>query len=447
MVDTFVTHYFRHMNNLVKSILILFIPAWVNAQTTPLTLREALNAAQHQNRAIKLSQLDAEVSKAKVRQTQAVFLPQINLSYTALSTNNPLNAFGFKLQQQAITATDFNPNLLNDPSATQNFMTKAELLQPIFNMDMFYQREAAGNQAEAFQLKHARTKQYIAFEVEKSYAQLQLAHWAEAVMEEAVNTAKAVSAAAQNRFDQGYLQKSDVLQVTVFVANMESKLDEAKSNVKNASDYLSLLMGVQPGAVYLTDTLSQQLPLISNATLPENRADIAAMAAVVAAHNSVVKSSTMAYVPKLNAFGEYMFNDSDAFGFGSNAYMIGAQLSWKIFNGTATKNKIATARIERDKASQELYYQKEQAQLELDKTIRQERDALNLVNQQALTTAHAREAFRLMQNRHEQGLVTTTELLQAQTNVAQQKLGWAQAIFQLTVTSAYLNFLTATTNP
>lgn len=434
------------MNTLIKSILILFIPAWVNAQTTPLTLREALDAAQEQNRSIKLSQLDAEVSKAKVRQTQAVFLPQINLSYTALSTNNPLNAFGFKLQQQAITATDFNPALLNDPSATQNFMTKVELLQPIFNMDMIYQREAAGNQAEAFQLKHQRTKQYIAFEVEKSYAQLQLAHRAETVMEEAVVTAKAVSAAAQNRFDQGYLQKSDVLQVKVFVANMETKLDEAKSNVKNASDYLSLLMGVSPGVVYATDTLNQDLPLISDAVLPENRADFAAMAAVVEAHNNVVKSSTMAYVPKLNAFGEYMFNDSEAFGFGSNAYLVGAQLSWRIFNGTATKNKIATARIERDKATQELHYQKEQAQLELDKTIRQERDAQNLVNQQTLTAAHAREAFRLIKNRHEQGLVTTTELLQAQTNVSQQKLGWAQAVFQLTVTRAYLNFLTATTN-
>lgn len=435
------------MNKLVKSILILFIPVWVNAQTAPLTLHEALDAAQQQNWSIKLSQLDAEASRAKVRQTQAVFLPQINLSYTAMSTNNPLNAFGFKLQQQAITAADFNPDLLNDPSATHNFMTKAELLQPIFNMDMIYQREVAGNQAEAFQLKHERTKQYIAFEVEKSYAQLQLAHSAEAVMEEAVNTAKAVSAAAKNRFDQGYLQKSDVLQVNVFVVNMESKLDEAKSNVKNASDYLSLLMGVQPGVVYLTDTLYQQLPLTPNAALPENRADFAAMAAVVAARDNMVKSNTMAYVPKINAFGEYMFNDSEAFGFGSNAYMIGAQLSWKIFNGTATKNKIATERIERDKASQELYYQKEQAQLELDKTIRQERDALNLVNQQALTTAHAREAFRLIKNRHEQGLVTTTELLQAQTNVSQQKLGWAQAIFQLTVTRAYLNFLTATTNP
>lgn len=435
------------MNNLAKSILILFIPAWVNAQTAPLTLHEALDAAQQQNWSIKLSQLDADASRAKVRQTQAVFLPQLNLSYTAMSTNNPLNAFGFKLQQQAITAADFNPGLLNDPSATQNFMTKAELLQPIFNMDMIYQREAAGNQAEAFQLKHERTKQYIAFEVEKSYAQLQLAHSAEAVMEEAVNTAKAVSAAAQNRFDQGYLQKSDVLQVNVFVVNMESKLDEAKSNVKNTSDYLSLLMGVQPGVVYLTDTLNQQLLLTSNAALPENRADFAAMAAVVAAHDNLVKSNTMAYVPKINAFGEYMFNDSEAFGFGSNAYMIGAQLSWKIFNGTATKNKIATERIERDKASQELHYQREQAQLELDKTMRQERDAQNLVNQQALTTVHAREAFRLIQNRHEQGLVTTTELLQAQTNLSQQKLGWAQAIFQLTVTRAYLNFLTATTNP
>jgi outer membrane protein TolC len=419
------------------------MPVWASAQNVPLTLQEALEAAQKNNPSIHLSQLDARASEANFKQTQAVFLPQVNLSYTAMSTNNPLNAFGFKLQQQSITQNDFDPQRLNNPSATQNFMTKAEVLQPVFNMDMLYQRQAAGHQAEAYQLKHTRTKQYISFEVEKAYAQLQLAHRAVAVLEEAVKTAQSVYTATHNRYEKGYLQKSDVLHVQVYATNTESQLAEAKSNVQNASDYVSLLMGTPAGVVYAVDTTTQVNAVQSmHTTLPENRADFRAMQAAVQAHDKLVKSNTMAYVPKLNAFGEYMFNDAGAFGFGSDAYLVGAQLSWKIFNGTATKNKVDAQRIERDKAARELQYQKEQAQLELNKTQRQQQDAQHTVNQQALAVTQAQEALRLIQNRHAQGLVTTTDLLQAQTMVSQQKLSWAHAVFQLNTTQAYLRFLT-----
>lgn len=432
------------MNYLVRSIFILIfcIPAWSFAQNVPLTLQEALDAAQKNNHSIKLSQLDAETAQAKVKQTQAVFLPQVTLSYTAMSTNNPLNAFGFKLQQQSITQNDFDPQLLNHPSATQNFMTKGEVLQPIVNMDMLYMRQAAGFEAETYQFTYQRTQQYVVFEVVKAYAQLQLAHRGAAVLEDAVQTAQAVYTATNNRFEKGYLQKSDVLQTQVYVANTQSKLTEAKSNVQNASDYLSLLMGVHTGVVYAVDTAAQVVYTSVNETLPENRADFQAMQAAVDAHDKMIKSNTMTYLPNLNAFGEYMFNDAEAFGFGSGAYLVGAQLSWRIFNGTATKNKIVTQRLERDKAVRELAYQKEQAVVEFNKAKRQQQDAKNLVNQQALAVAQAQEAFRLMQNRHAQGLVTTTDLLQAQTMVAQQKLGWAQAVFQLNTAQAYLLFLT-----
>ncbi len=436
------------MNYLLRSIFIvnLLIPLWVDAQNASLTLQQALEAAQKNNQSIKLSELDSEASQTRYKQTQAVFLPQVNLSYTAMSTNNPLNAFGFKLQQQSITQNDFDPRLLNSPSATQNFMTKAELLQPVLNIDMLYIRQAAEYQIVVFQYKHKRIQQYVTFEVEKAYAQLQLAHRAVAVLDEAVKTAQAVYTATNNRFEKGYLQKSDVLQVGVHTVNTESKLAEAKSNIQNASDYLSLLMGAQAGVVYIVDTTTQVVTVPVNEILPDNRADFQAMQAAVDAHDKMLKSNNMAYVPKLNAFGEYMFNDASAFGFGSDAYLVGAQLSWKIFNGTATKNKIATQRLERDKATRELAYQKEQASVELNKTKRQQQDAQNLVNQQKLAVAQSQEVFRLMQNRHVQGLVTTTELLQAQTMVAQQKLSWAQAVFQLNITQAYLHFLLTTSN-
>jgi hypothetical protein len=52
-------------------------------------------------------------------------------------------AFGSKLNQATITASDFNPEILNNPDRTTNFATKIEVLQPIINVDGLYGRQAA----------------------------------------------------------------------------------------------------------------------------------------------------------------------------------------------------------------------------------------------------------------------------------------------------------------
>src|SRR5690242_1474818 len=117
--------------NYARRGLLIFLLATsmsVYSQEIKISLQQALDSALKNNKELTMAHLDQGASQAKFKQTQAVFLPQIRLSYTAMSTNNPLNAFGFKLQQQSIAQSDFNPELLNNPSATQNFMTKAEWL-------------------------------------------------------------------------------------------------------------------------------------------------------------------------------------------------------------------------------------------------------------------------------------------------------------------------------
>ena len=123
---------------MVKPLLLAFglSNTILGQEMTHLKLQDALGFAFNQNHESILASLEQESSAAKFHQTNAVFLPLVNLSYTAFTTNNPLNAFGFKLQQQSITQTDFDPRLLNNPSATQNFMAKAEVNQPLINMDM-----------------------------------------------------------------------------------------------------------------------------------------------------------------------------------------------------------------------------------------------------------------------------------------------------------------------
>jgi len=91
--------------------------------TKQLSLSDAIAATLNNNKSIQLAQLDESIAASNYKQTSAIFLPQVGFSYTAMSTNNPLNAFGFKLQQQSITQNDFNPELLNYPSGTPNFTT------------------------------------------------------------------------------------------------------------------------------------------------------------------------------------------------------------------------------------------------------------------------------------------------------------------------------------
>src|SRR4051794_8148887 len=101
-----------------KRLLSLFIVSLISyaagAQDSAihLSLQEAITAAASNNNTINLSELDVQVARAKFRQTDAILLPKANFAYTAVTTNNPLNAFGFKLQQRSVTVADFNPKLL-----------------------------------------------------------------------------------------------------------------------------------------------------------------------------------------------------------------------------------------------------------------------------------------------------------------------------------------------
>jgi outer membrane protein TolC len=410
-------------------------------------MEEAIAAAIHNNAAIKLANLDEGIAQSNYKQTEVIYLPQVNFSYTAMTTNNPLNAFGFKLQQQSITQNDFNPGLLNHPSGTTDFTTQLEVKQPIINMDMWYKRKAAEKQTELYHYTTQQTMEYLTFTVQKAYMQLQLAYDAVTVLQEALQTTQAVYTFTNNHFQQGLIQKSDVLNAEVRLASVESNLSKAKSNVGNASDYLSLLMGLQTGRQYYVDSL--QITFSAQDTsmeIAKTRADLVAMQKAIDATDLMIQSGKMSYLPKLNAFGSYQLNDNRALGFGSNAYLAGIQLTWNIFNGNSIKNSISTQTLERNKLQEQLNNQRDQSQLELNKAYRDLADAQHDIQQQKTAVAQAAEALSILQNRYQQGLVNTTDVLMATTQLSEQKFNLSQAVFTSNVTRAYIQLLTSSTH-
>jgi outer membrane protein TolC len=416
--------------------------------TSHLTMDEAIQAALNNNKTIQLAKIDEGIAASRYKQTEAIFLPQVGFSYSALSTNNPLYAFGFKLQEKSITANDFNPELLNNPSATPDFATKLDVQQPLLNMDQLYKRKAAEKQTELYQYKTQRTREYLSFEVKKAYLQLLLAYDAVKVLEEALHNAQSVYSFTENHFKQGLIQKSDLLNARVQQTTIENNLVKAKSNIRNVSDYLSLLMGQKSGVVYTADSLIGTEPGIASQTtqVAATRSDFLAMQKAIESSDLMIRANKMSYLPKLNAFGSYQLNDSHMFGFGAGAYLAGVQLSWDIFKGNTTKNTIATQTLERNKLTTELAQQKDQSQLELDKAFRDLADARLSIRQQQLSVEQASESLNILQNRYQQGLINTTDVLMASSQLSEQKFALAQALFTTHVTEAYLQFITASTN-
>ena len=122
--------------------------------------------------------------------------------------------------------------------------------------------------------------------------------------------------------------------------------------------------------------------------------------------------------------------------------MAGLQISWDIFKGNQSKNKIATQVLEKSKIQEQLENNIAQDALAIRKTKRQLADVEYRISQQSLAVESASESQRIIQNRYSQGLVNTTDVLTGQTQLAQQKMLYAQAIFTKKTIITYLNFLT-----
>ena len=435
------------MNKKLYSITlgILSFASLLQAQElVSITKAEVLSKVSEVNQTLKISDEDFKQARADYRQTNAIFLPNITASHTGISTTNPLMAFGSKLNQEILTQNDFNPALLNNPSQTQNFATKFEVQQPLLNLDGVYQRKAAKSKMDAMSLQSQRTKEYLALDVEKAYMQLQLAYKGVAVLEKALEAAKSNKQLAENSFKQGFLQRADVLNVEVHLTEVQNQLQTAKSNVQNASNYLSFLMNDASYVVYQpSDSLTvTKIALKDAMQVSENRSDIKAMASVSNAYDAMNKADKMAFLPRLNAFGSYELYDDQIFQGDANGYLFGAQLSWDLFQGSKRIGKAQKSRSEFEKSKLQYEQYVSQSNLELNKTKRALTDAENRLNLTNLALNQSKESLRIRTNRFKEGLEKTSDLLMAETQFAQKQLEYYQTIFEYNYTQAYLEFLT-----
>lgn len=425
-------------------IALTFCSYGFSQDTVRISRKELENKVIETNLQVKLAKNEASIAKAELLQTRAMYLPNVNASYTYTSTNNPLYAFGSKLNQARITMMDFDPTRLNNPESISNFATKLEVQQPIVNMDAVYQKKAGQAKAEAISMKAERTQEYLAFEIKKAYMQLQLAYRMLETLENAKKTTIENKKVMDNYFKNGLIQKTEILYIDVRMKEIENQLAYAKSNVRNASDYILFLLDEDYNnkILFPNEKLQYETGTLKNSSILNiDRKDLKAYEKSLEAYEWMVKSSKAKFLPRLNAFGSYEIYDQKFAKFNANGYLAGIQLSWNVFDGLKSKSETAKYKAELTKTQTEVAQYKKQSQLEINKAYRQVLDADNKVNLTQLSLEQSKEAYRIRKNRYEQGLEKASDLLTAETTMSQKDLEYQQAIFEYNTATAYYQFL------
>ncbi|NBC26251.1 MAG: TolC family protein [Bacteroidetes bacterium] len=444
--------FYIYLTGGILGLVLFAIPLRIGAQNLSqndddlqLSLEEATELALEQNFTLEQAGYDVDKTRAQYRQTNAVFLPRISFEYNAVSTNDPLNVFGFKLKQEIVTQQDFNPALLTDPDVTQNYSAAFKIQQPLLNPDMFLQRSAVKNQLNSADEQLAGTRNYVEFQVRNQYYSLILHHRQLDVLETALETAAEHRRQAQNFFEEGLISKEDFLAARVYELEMESRKLNTENQLAKVEEEMAILLGMD-GSVKITPT--EDLARIDLAVLPENlvtapinNAQTRAIEYRVNAAENMVKSSNFSFLPKVNLFGYYEFNDPDFAGFDASSYMIGANLTWTIFSGYSNIGKVMEAKADYRKAQS----MQQNHRMEQENQVRQAYRALEHAQQELELTdesiAQSEEDVKIRTNRYEQGMQRTTDLLEAETKLAEARLKNVAALYKYNMSIATLEML------
>lgn len=424
----------RFIKLLLVMPIVLFTGLLAQQKSTiSLSLKDALQLSKDGNYELKLAQAEVDKMQADKNKSLAVFLPQVTLSETYVKTDDPLNVFGLKLKQKIVSMADFNPMLLNNPNDFENYNTKLEVLQPLINLDGFFGRNAAAEGLSALNYKKQRTDNYIEFMIKATYYQLVLTNNSLEVINQALKTARANRKLIKDYYDEGMITKADYLRGEVYVANLESKKVEVENALQKVNDNLRVMLGLEKNVeIQPTDTLS--LPKISQINFDlksaiENRSDIQAYSHKVSSFKSMKLMNQMKFLPRLNAFGIYEYNDDKAFGNSAKNWMIGLNLQWNIFNGFQNVAAVQKSAAELDQAEIEYRKALTQGQNEIEEAFRDLETAKTKVVLAKTAAEQSDESLKITRDRYEKGLEKTTDLVNAQTAASGAHLNYLQAVY------------------
>jgi TolC family type I secretion outer membrane protein len=391
----------------------------------PLTMAEAIAAALKHNPEIQVARHELDAADSGVVRARSGLLPQVNVAEAYNRTNSPLWAFGTKLNQGAIEASDFNPDRLNDPDAIGNYNTALTLSWNLFDGGRTWIGWQQSKQArQVAELGVRRSEQQIIARTAKAYVGALLAVENRNVIQQSLETARAHANVVENRFQGGLAVKSDLLRARVRIADLKQQLFEADSQVLVAQAMLKASMGRSDDTGLMLKTpFKRCIPTTGDlaqwvARALDQRPDMKQLHLQEALARKEIQRARSGHWPSLALQGSYEINSED-FSDTADNYSIGAVLSLNLYSGQRISAQAAAAKAMAAKTASMRNGFVLGVRVQVQRAFYQAQSAWQRIQVAQDAVDQADEGLRIVANRYENGLLTIVTLLDAQVALQQ----------------------------
>lgn len=425
--------------------LVSLIPPPLAAQSAPmlrLTLDEALERARTASpRLESLSALE-EAAEAARRGALAERLPLVDLA-AGYTRNSDVDEFRITLPGLG-TRTLF-PNLPN------NYRLHAGAALPLYTGGRVESAiAAAGHQREAAALDRTGALNDLLLETRTVYWGLVTARESERVLREAVASYEGHLKDSRNRFEVGIAASNEVLSVQVERDRAELIRLQAENmaDVVNAS--LVRLTGLPPGTriepvepLSVSPAAAEETEALVAAAL-EARPEVQALEARAEAARAAVEIQKSASRPQANLAVGYdyanpnprIFPQADSF---RGSWSAGVTVSLRAFDGGRVAAATAQATAQAEALERQVEDLKSRLRLEVTSRALDLRTAQAAVAVAARNLEAARENLRVARDRYQEGVVPSSELLDAETALLRAGLDQTSAATQVRIALANLD--------
>lgn len=423
--------------NKIKIAIVLFSVTLQGFSQEVLTKKQALEITLENNFGIKIANNNLEVAKNNTGIYNSGYLPTANLK----------SGIDYRNNNQKIIFTD--PQTGNDServgtgAVTKSYSTSLGINYTIF--DGLGRKYNYQQLKETYNLTELQAKETI----ENTYLQLftvyfQIARLSENTLnlKEALTISKRRFKRAKYQYEFGQSTKLEVLNAEVDINNDSILIINATQQLSNAKRGLNVILGIDRDVNYEVETAVdfnnlmnfkalQKKTILNNTALKQNKKNIA-----ISEFN--IKINKANYVPSLNFSTSYGFNRTEnenlvnPFGarlINSGGLNAGLNLSWNIFDGGATKTRVANAKIALETQRILLEQQKVTIRNSVKNTWENYKNQLFILKSQEKNIQTTQNNFDRTQEKYKLGQVTSIEFRQAQVNLINSKTAANNAKF------------------
>ncbi len=421
---------------LIAATVLLLSGNAAMAQTTPgapqsqhqkveLSLTEALRLSLQNNKQLKLSAAKIEEAKANYHEAWNNHLPDFKVSGSYLRVNSPTVDLKVKL------GSGSQGGSTSSIKVEQAAYALANVSMPLFSgFRIKYGVESAKFLETAATLDAENDKEDVLQNTISAYSNLYKSYKTIELVKKSLEQQKKRVTDFNNMEENGVMAHNDVLKAQLQESNIELSLLDAQSNYNVTSANMALMLGLPEGSDIVPDSNAFSGTADAGSVAEwetnaiKNRKDIAALASREQAAALGIKSAKGEYYPGVAVTGGYIAADVPKLLTLTNALNIGIGLQYNVGSIWKTGAKIdaANARLHELQATKNIL--SERIDIQINQAYESYLLSRRKIDVYAKAVEQSTENYRITKNKHDNNLVTTTELLEADIAQLQTMLNY-----------------------